>query len=76
MFTCQLAGVYCDDKDERTTLQAVLRAAQRSSFGAGYRGADEILQWCWEELDRNGCYRDGIAPWRDALSASGRSMYV
>jgi hypothetical protein len=57
-------------------LHSVLRGAQQSSFGAGYKGADEILTWCWEELDREGHYKNGIAPWREALSAAGRSMYV
>ena len=73
---CQITGIYCKDKFERATLHSVLRAAQLSSFGVGYRGADEILNWCWEELDREGFYKDGIAPWREALSAAGRSMYV
>ncbi len=60
----------------RDRITTVLHQALELSFGLGYRGTDEVLDLCWEVLDSKGAYPYGIAPWRDALAAFERSLFV
>lgn len=71
-----MIAVYTIDPAMRTAIQSALRNAQAWSFGTGYQGADDIMDMCWKVCDARGGYPNGIAPWREALAACGRSMYV
>lgn len=61
---------------ERQELADTIRSAQDWSFGPGYKGGTDVLSACWHFYDTHGAYDYGIAPWREILSACGRSMYV
>lgn len=69
-------AIYCRDVERRERLQSLIHQILALSFGSGYRGPDDILRLCWEALDRNGGYENGIAPWREALSALGRNLFI
>lgn len=68
--------MYTRDPDMRSRIQHLLKLVLALSFGSNYRGTDEILDICWDTLDRNGHYENGIAPWRDAMNALGRNLFV
>lgn len=74
--TYQIIGMYTRDPDMRSRIQHLLKFVLSLSFGSNYRGTDEILDICWDALDRNGQYENGIAPWRDAMGALGRNLFV
>mgnify|MGYP006876498992 CR=1 FL=1 len=69
-------AIYTLDPEMRQRLQEVLHQSLIMSFGSGYRGTDEILGLCWEVLEAKGTYPHGIAPWRDALTAFERTLFV
>ncbi|KLT42911.1 hypothetical protein CC85DRAFT_312001 [Cutaneotrichosporon oleaginosum] len=69
-------AIYCRDNERRERIQILIRQILALSFGSGYRGPDDILRLCWEALDRNGSYENGIAPWREALGALGRNLFI
>lgn len=72
-----ILAIYCIDLERRERIQQLIHQVLALSFGSGYRGPDDILRLCWEALDRNGTYDDnGIAPWRDAMSALGRNLFI
>jgi hypothetical protein len=73
---CQILAVYTRDPDTRNRLQDLIHHALTLSFGTGYVGTDEVLSLCWEILDTNGSYHHGIAPWREALAASERTIFL
>lgn len=70
-----MIAIYTSDSDDRKQLFTVLRNAQDWSFGKGFKGVDEIVHMCWALYDREGTYRNGIAPWREVLAAFDRSVY-
>lgn len=69
-------AIYTREPLERERLHHLICLALSLSFGNNYRGSKEILQLSWEVLDCNGAYENGIAPWREAMSAFGRNMWV
>lgn len=72
----QIIAVYTRDVQHRQRLQRMLELALAMSFGSNYKGTSEILTLCWEVLDNNGGFENGIAPWREAMTAFGRSLFV
>jgi hypothetical protein len=72
----QLIAIYTKDEKQRKEIMLVMEMAQLCSMGAGYNGAKGVIETCWEDLDEQGYYTNGIAPWREAMAASGRSMYI
>lgn len=72
----QILAIYTRDSSMRNRLQELIHHALTVSFGVGYVGTDEVLALCWEILDTNGAYQNGIAPWREALAASERTIFL
>ncbi|KAJ9094284.1 hypothetical protein QFC21_006110 [Naganishia friedmannii] len=72
----QIAAIYTRSPARRDRIMAVLRTTEAWSWGTGYiRGTQEIMETCWMVLDKEGGYRYGIAPWREAMAVAGRSFY-
>ncbi|BEI83680.1 hypothetical protein CcaverHIS002_0402840 [Cutaneotrichosporon cavernicola] len=69
-------AIYCPLVERRERIQQLIHQILALSFGSGYRGPDDILRLCWEALDRNGSYENGIAPWREAMAALGRNLFI
>jgi hypothetical protein len=69
-------AIYCRDGERRERIQDLIKQILALSFGSGYRGPDDILRLCWEALDRNGAYENGIAPWREGMGALGRNLFI
>ncbi|WOO86029.1 uncharacterized protein LOC62_07G009518 [Vanrija pseudolonga] len=76
LWALTIIGVYTRDKDARADLQHTSRLALSMSYGASYRGSDDIMALCWEVLDTCGAYEDGMAPWREAMHTFGRNMWL
>ncbi|WOO85996.1 uncharacterized protein LOC62_07G009484 [Vanrija pseudolonga] len=68
-------GIYCDDKADRETIAHLMHLSLGTSYGANYRGSDEVLVLCWDVLDAGG-YPHGIAPWRESMAALGRNIWL
>ncbi|KAL1404958.1 hypothetical protein Q8F55_008570 [Vanrija albida] len=60
----------------RERLASLMALTLAISFGPNYRGTKEILALCWEVLDTQGAYENGIAPWREAMNALGRNLWI
>ncbi|GMK58680.1 hypothetical protein CspeluHIS016_0601220 [Cutaneotrichosporon spelunceum] len=69
-------AIYCPVAERRERIRQLIHQILALSFGSGYRGPDDILRLCWEALDRNGAYENGIAPWREAMAALGRNLFI
>ncbi|KAL1404974.1 hypothetical protein Q8F55_008587 [Vanrija albida] len=76
LWALTIIGVYTRDKAARTALQHTSRLALAMSYGASFRGSDDIMALCWEVLDTCGAYEDGMAPWREAMHTFGRNMWL
>lgn len=73
----QVAAVYTRSSASRARLTSCLATAQECSFGSGYVATTQwIMDSCWTVVDTAGGYRNGIAPWREAMAVAGRSMYL
>ncbi|TXT04815.1 hypothetical protein VHUM_04083 [Vanrija humicola] len=71
-----VVAIYTRDEAQRAELVRLLRLALAMSFGNNYRSSEEILTLCWEVLDNSDeGYENGIAPWREAMSAIGRNLW-
>ncbi|WOO86002.1 uncharacterized protein LOC62_07G009490 [Vanrija pseudolonga] len=70
-----IIAVYTRDVAERDRLRALNKMCLTMSFGPNYPSTDDILDLCWEVLDRDG-YPHGIAPWREAMNALGRNLFM
>ncbi|KAL1404952.1 hypothetical protein Q8F55_008564 [Vanrija albida] len=68
-------GIYCADKADRATIAHLMHLSLGTSYGANYRGSDEVLVLCWDVLDSTG-YAHGIAPWRESMAALGRNIWL
>ncbi|KAJ9113012.1 hypothetical protein QFC22_006108 [Naganishia vaughanmartiniae] len=72
-----VAAIYTRAPEQRTRITSVLQTTETWSFGPGYVDTTrEIMGACWKVLDEEGGYRYGIAPWREAMAVTGRSMYL
>ncbi|KAI5478708.1 hypothetical protein MNV49_004633 [Pseudohyphozyma bogoriensis] len=73
-----ITAVYSVDKVHRFELAEATRCIKSRSYGIGFKPVDELLAICWDVMDREGKYVNGIAPWREALKAvgGGRNIYV
>jgi hypothetical protein len=71
----QVLGIYCADKADRETIAHLMHLSLGTSYGANYRGSDEVLVLCWDLLDAGG-YPHGIAPWRESMAALGRNIWL
>lgn len=60
----------------RERIASLMTLTLAISFGPNYRGTKEILALCWEVLDTQGKYENGIAPWREAMNALGRNLWI
>ncbi|WVQ63454.1 uncharacterized protein L199_001607 [Kwoniella botswanensis] len=69
-------AVYTSKKDDRDRTRALLDDVNSMSFGKSYNGTSEIMEMCWEIYDAQGFYTNGIAPWREAMTAFGRTVIV
>lgn len=77
-FQWQLAvlAIYTRELAARERMASLLRLALGMGFGPNYRGTLDVLEVCWDVLDTNGKYEHGIAPWREAMHALGRNLWV
>ncbi|WVW80693.1 hypothetical protein I302_102679 [Kwoniella bestiolae CBS 10118] len=71
-----IIAVYTSNKEDRNRLRVLLDDVLSMSFGRSYNGTSEIMEMCWEIYDTQGCYTNGIAPWREAMTAFGRTVIV
>lgn len=71
-------AVYCLDLATRDRIRELIKVMLCMSFGPNYRGTDEMLALCWEIVDKSPTksYKDGMAPWREAMSALGRNLWL
>lgn len=72
----QILAVYSPNIEDRIDLLTTLKRAQDWSFGPGYKSSEGMVQACWDVYDNLGNYEHGIAPWREAMTATGRSLYL
>ncbi|KAL1404954.1 hypothetical protein Q8F55_008566 [Vanrija albida] len=77
-FQWQLAvlAIYTPGPEDRERLARLLALALGMGFGPNYRGTRDVLDVCWDVLDARGRYEHGIAPWREAMHALGRNVWV
>ncbi|TXT04817.1 hypothetical protein VHUM_04085 [Vanrija humicola] len=73
-----IMAVYCIDLAARERIRELIKVMLCMSFGPNYRGTDEMLALCWEIVDKSPTksYKDGIAPWREAMNALGRNLWL
>ncbi|KAL1404959.1 hypothetical protein Q8F55_008571 [Vanrija albida] len=73
-----IMAVYCIDLGARQRIRDLIKVMLCMSFGPNYRGTDEMLALCWEIVDKSPTrrYKDGIAPWREAMNALGRNLWL
>lgn len=64
------------DKGQRQQLFETMEVARKYSFGQNFKGIYHVIQQCWEEYDETGKYKNGIAPWREIMAATGITMCI
>lgn len=69
-------AIYTRDKEVRGRIHELIRLTLAMGFGRNYRGSDDVLGLCWGVLDSKGRYDNGIAPWREAMAAVGRNLWL